>query len=476
MWAVSILGQSARKLREGATAWDVSPDGEHIAFFPASADKSEIWMMGSQGDNPRKVLASGENEWVDDVHWSPDGRRLAYIRQRRTTRTLGIAIETTDLTGAHRTVVLSSPELSLEDFCWLADQRVIYSRQEAPASDDTNLWEISIDSQTGAPIGKPKRLTQWAGSYLNNLYASRDGKRLVLQKTTSQGQVYLGQLAAGGTRLNPPRRLTNDDAFDRVTAWMPDSKAVLFDSDRSGTPGIFKQLISENTAEPVTTEGKVALFPRVSADGAWIFYVVPAEPIPLMRIPISGGVPQLVLQMPKGLNHDCAHAPARLCVVLEESQDNKQVMVSAFDPLKGRGKTLRTMEKDAAAHLGDFGSALSPDGSTFAIARSFDADIRIHLLSLVGSPDREITVKGWSSLSAWGLYWAPDQKGFYCSSVSPKVNTLLYVDLKGNARVLWQYKAAANRFSFWGIPSPDGRYLAIHLGVANGNLWMLQGF
>ena len=273
MWTISMLGQSARKLREEAEAQDVSPDGEHIAFFPAHGlTDHEIWVMSSQGDNPRKVLASGDNEWFYNVHWSPDGRRLTYIRHRTTG--VGIAIETTDLTGAHRTVVVSNSDLFLEDVCWLPDQRIIYSRQETEGSNDTNLWQIRIDREMGTPIGKPKRLTQWAGSLLGNLYASGDGKRLVVQKTTRQGQVYVGKLAAAGTRLNPPRRLTNDEAWDRVTAWTPDSKAVLFDTDRNGTRGTFKQQISEDVAEPVTTGGKEAWFPRVSADGAWILYVV----------------------------------------------------------------------------------------------------------------------------------------------------------------------------------------------------------
>ena len=98
-----------------------------------------------------------------------------------------------------------------------------------------------------------------------------------------------------------------------------------------------------------------------------------------MRIPISGGVPQLVLRIPKGLNYDCARGRAGLCVVFEETEDGKYATVTAFDPLKRRRKTLRMIEKDPSAHLHDFGSALSPDGSTFAIARSFGADIRIRL-------------------------------------------------------------------------------------------------
>ena len=64
--------------------------------------------MGSQGDNPHKVLALGENEGLGTVHWLPDGQRLAYIRARRTPE---YSIETCDLKGTNGTVVVSDPEL-----------------------------------------------------------------------------------------------------------------------------------------------------------------------------------------------------------------------------------------------------------------------------------------------------------------------------------------------------------------------------
>jgi hypothetical protein len=52
--------------------------------------------------------------------------------------------------------------------------------------------------------------------------------------------------------------------------------------------------------------------------------------------------------------------------------------------------------------------------------------------------------------------------------------TVLYVDLEGNGRVLWQRKGTFGYF--WSIPSPDGRYLAILNTVFNSNVWMLEGF
>jgi Tol biopolymer transport system component len=57
MWTVSVLGQSARKLRESAVSQDVSPDGTRIAFSPepgASGNVREIWLMDSQGINRKR--------------------------------------------------------------------------------------------------------------------------------------------------------------------------------------------------------------------------------------------------------------------------------------------------------------------------------------------------------------------------------------------------------------------------------------
>lgn len=50
MWTVSVLGQSPRELRDGASGFGVSPDGTHVAFSPGGASDyvREIWVMGSQ--------------------------------------------------------------------------------------------------------------------------------------------------------------------------------------------------------------------------------------------------------------------------------------------------------------------------------------------------------------------------------------------------------------------------------------------
>ena len=438
----------------------------------------------------RKILAVEKSDWLRSVHWSPDGQRLAYIRYQRSSGTFQISIETCDLKRTSRTVVLPADPL-LNDFCWMPKGRIVYLRQDSPDSSDGNVWLIGVDKNSGTPAGNPKRMTQWAGSALLATSTSADGKRLLLLKQTYQDQAYLGELAAGGTRMKPPRRLTNDEGSDSPTAWTADSKTVLFLSDRNRTLGIYKQGIRQETAEPIFTRPQdvdvpsrpsadgawvLSIATRLSPDGAWILFAqaqkASADPTPasrIMRFPASGGVPQLVLDSRNFLlAFACARAPASLCVFLEPSLDRKQFMITAFDPLKGRGRVLRTVDDPSYAdHTG-----LSPDGKTFAISRSGEAEIHIRLFSLSGGSDREITVKGWQNIT--GLDWSADGKGFYCGSQSPQGNTLLYIDLKGNALALWQHKGGGGQI--WGTPSPDGRYLAIQTPVTSSNIWMVEGF
>lgn len=487
MWAVSMLGQSPRELRESAMGLEVSPDGSHIAFtsdLPGPMHEFEVAdsqgdtphmrefeVADRQGGNPHKVLEAGKDRAFMHVHWSPDGKRLIYTRVSFGSDPT--TIETCDLNGTNRTVVMSGSDDSPYGGLWLRDGRVVYARQEVPQSSYSNLWQIPIDNRTSKPRGQSRRITQWVDANIGSLSSTADAKLVVVQKITSQSEVYIGELGAGAARMRTPRLLTNSEAFEWPHAWTPDSNAVLFISDRNGPWSIFKQGITETTAEPLISVPQIAGGPRFTPEGGWLLFTESgkgAAPLRLMRVRADGGAPQFVLETRSVIDFQCAHAAANICVIVEPSEDEKQVIVSALDPFKGRGKVLRTIQPETAPfRLSD---GLSPDGRTLALTNLNEPMLRIRLLSLSAGSDREIMLRSWRRTE--GLDWSADGKAIYCGAFSPEGgNAFLRIDLAGNASVLWQPK---DRLISWGIPSPNGRHMAMRVFANSSNLWMLEGF
>jgi len=479
VWVISMLGGAPREIREGAVAWSVSPDGSLIAFT-SNFSASDIWLMGVNGEDPRKIVtADQEGESLNGVVWSPDSRRIAYERFRWAPEGIRCSIESRDLKGREPAVVLSDPQLANGGgLWWLAKGRLIYSLGEAAPGTgptDTNLWEIKVDAATGRPAGKPKRITNWTDFSTGGPNATADGKRLVFCRFSAQADVYVGDLEKGGPRLKArPRRLTLDERNDTPLAWTPDSKAIFFWSNRSGNFDIYKQALDQDSAEPFVATPQMELGPRLSADAAWIVYVSFAKPEDLFtsspsqlrRVPVSGGPSQWVLTAHGWFAHSCARAPATLCIVGEVTEDQKHLVFTAFDPVQGRGREVTRVAIDPR---GWYWWELSPDGSQIAMLFP-PGENRIRLIPVEGGAPRDVVANG-----SWGFgegpSWSSDGKGFYIGRLVPGGTTLLYVDLNGHTSPVWAQKGS---FQTWGVPSPDGRHLAMLGWTANGNVWMVE--
>lgn len=61
---------------------------------------------------------------------------------------------------------------------------------------------------------------------------------------------------------------------------------------------------------------------------------------------------------------------------------------------------------------------------------------------------------------------------FVSGGWQPEIERLLHVQRDGASQVLWSQSAAG--FGIWGIPSPDGRYIATFQGKASANVWMAE--
>ena len=282
----------------------------------------------------------------------------------------------------------------------------------------------------------------------------------------------MSEFFAKGPRLSTPRRLTLDDADDMPFDWTTDNKSVLFASNRTGRFNIFRQRIDETSAEMLVLGPESKMGSRLSPDGSQVLYLAykrpndNEQPVRLMRAPINGGPPQVVIEAPLINVQECSRAPATICAF---SQGGAQEFVlSVFDP--ANGKSHEVVKRPQAA--GGWNWGLSPDGTSFALVTFGPADNRIRLLSISGQPTREITVKNWSGLMS--VDWASDSKGlFVTSNPTGWSSSILYVDLAGNAHELWRVKSP---MQIWTIPSHNGKYVAISAPTIGSNVWMAENF
>jgi hypothetical protein len=158
-----------------------------------------------------------------------------------------------------------------------------------------------------------------------------------------------------------------------------------------------------------------------------------------------------------------------VCVLVEQTADGQQMIVTEFDVIRGRGRELTRVDLIRRIDfLENPLAAISPDGTRLAVARSADGPIEIR--SLRGQPTFTVPAEGLDKL--WVLAWAPDGKGLMVHRHVQGGAELLRVDLHGEVTRLWKFNAPRGA----GIPSPDGRYLAINDWQQDSNMWMMEDF
>jgi len=476
VWISSVRGEPLRKLRDHAMVWSVSPDGSSISFGTNKGmmGDREIWLMAPSGEQTRKLYEVGEKSAICCFYFFPDGKRVSYI----TTDESGDTLVGRDLAGGPIAMLLPPSELKkIGDFSWLPDGRLIYSDQCNGVAMGVNtpcsFWITRINTRSGGLSEKPRRLRSWPGSWMNVPSATSDGKHVAFLESSGRGAGFVADLDAGGTRLVNSRRFTLEEGGeDAIDDWTADSKTVIVTKNRGDHYGLYKQRLNSDTLEPIVTSAAGGLLKSalVSPDGKWVIIVVwpitGGTTVQLMRVPITGGTPELVFAMRGGGPNFCARPPSNLCAVAEPSEDRKQMIITAYDPVKGRDRELGRfdLDLDYDPNVNNLLVDISPDGTRLATARGPEAPIQIH--SLRDQQTQLIRAKDLDNMR--GFQWAADGKGLFVHNR----REILHVDLQGNIKRLW--KCNSDRCS--AMPSPDGRHLAIYDWNVTANMWMMENF
>jgi len=383
------------------------------------------------------------------------------------------------LEGGPPVTLFRDPELSkMNDFVWLHDGRFVFDLPEQGHNSVCNYWTTRLDLATGRRVEESKRLTNWPNFCVFSGSVTNNDKRLAFVASSGFYTSYVADLGDGGRRLSNTRRFALEEN-DGVLGWSADGK-VLVGRNRAGW-SLYKRSFNSDTAEPIVSSvaGGAILLGATTPDGKWYIGRIwpegesldhPTIPFPVVRIPLAGGRPETILQLSRQGNVSCARPPSGPCVLAEQSEDGRQLIVSILDPIEGRGSELTRFDFDREFDALDGPlCAISPDGTRLAIARNLEKPIEIR--SLRGQLIRTLPPRSFGVLT-W-LAWSSDQKGFFVTRKGQNGDELLYLDFQGSATSL---RKCVWSDTCYGLPSPDGRHLAIGDKDQNNNMWMLENF
>lgn len=222
-------------------------------------DESEIWLK--TGDNYEQIAARGDKKlWT---MWSADGSKIFYVSDKSGTEN----IWSQPLRGAAK---------QLTNF---KDGRVLwaniaYDGREIVFERDFKIWKMDADSGKanvvninlrGAAASPLVERIPLAGQ-AREMVLSPDGKKIAL---VARGEIFAASSKDGGEAA----RVTNSVAPESFVVWSPDSRKLIYVSERDGTSQLYSFDFQTETETRLVTGKNEDYAPVFSPDGKSLAFI-----------------------------------------------------------------------------------------------------------------------------------------------------------------------------------------------------------
>ncbi len=412
-----------------------SPDGSKIAFVSERGGNRDLWVLDVKSGAARAVLGAGDKgvgpdvsapagmmgvpSWIADPAWSPDGKHIAFVRNK--------ALETVALDSGEVRTVIKGPVFDLAAPSWSRDGRSISVRQ------GSGLWIVDSDGANSRQVGDKNDVFPFPAAWLASgelLYSANGGifissldkgtrqipfevsfkldrpayRRKFYDFDDAQSHPVKGfvgpALSPDGKRatfkaLNDlwiydigasARRLTNDTYYEIDPAWSPDGSKIAYASDKAGSQDIYIRDVTNGNEVRATSLPGAEVAPAWSRDGRMLAFTTQAGDVAVLTLDTSE-----VRTVLKGLN-----APGRPTW----SADGKTLALAALHNARNQILTVNldsgaTRYQEVApgrniSTRGDDGPVWSVDGKSMIVSMAsqlwrvpVDADGQI-----VGAPEQ----------------------------------------------------------------------------------------
>ena len=273
-----------------------SPDGKTLAFAArgiasgqwwrkghSHIDESEIWLLRSFEDGAgiyERVTAAGGAKEMWPM-WSADGGKLFYVSDRT---------DSGNKNGAQNIWTATPGRSDARRVSNFTDGRVLwpsvsYDGREIVFEHNFAIWKLETESGKASEVAITRRGAsagpgverQRISDQISELQLSPDGKKIAF---VVRGEVFAASAADGGDAA----RVSNSIAEEYHVAWAPDSRRLVYVSDRDGVPHLFLYDFSTNSETQLTRDAADDSTPRFSPDGKLLAFIRGAKELRVMDV------------------------------------------------------------------------------------------------------------------------------------------------------------------------------------------------
>lgn len=400
---VPVLGGPPEKILEGfningPSSVTFSPDGRRMAFVRRGSDDDFSLVVADSSGGGERVLVTHKPPVIFGLpSWSPDGKTIvcAYgSAERVESSTPYIGITAFDTSNGAETRITNERWVNLSQISWLPDSKgLVLSASEEELS-PSQIWQLDF------PSGDARRVTNDLNAYLGASLTS-DAGALVTVQTDRVPNIWVAPAGDAARARQITTGAGKFDGFYGVT-WTPDGK-IVYASVASGSWDIWAMNADGTGQRQLTVGARSNYGPSVSADGRRIVFVSnrAGGAFNIWRMDADGSNP---LQLTRGRGENFPHfTPDGRWVVyatIGYGQSNAIWKV----PVDG-GEPIKLTEKPASWPF------VSPDGKSFACVYGNDPSSPSKLAVIPidgGEPTKLFDLP--TTFNA-NTVWLPDNRG-----------------------------------------------------------------